>query len=161
MTQPAEVRRYQTRGRSTDTFGRVLISARDQHLIVDGPDAQTMGARKAMELQQHLNEEGLSVTSDPGVIANALVALATVDGSPHQQGLYLPGTASEAQLLLPCERQDLGQEEPTPARVADSLELHCPPSSGRTFLRCRHRDRGAVGPCDVGITMACRGPGGN
>jgi len=33
----AEVRRYQTRARSTDTFGRVLVSARDQHLIVDGP----------------------------------------------------------------------------------------------------------------------------
>src|SRR5919198_3864923 len=37
MTQPAEVRRYQTRARSTDTFGRVLVSARDQHIIVDGP----------------------------------------------------------------------------------------------------------------------------
>jgi uncharacterized OsmC-like protein len=37
MTQQAEVRRYKTAGRSTDTFGRVLISARDQHLIVDGP----------------------------------------------------------------------------------------------------------------------------
>jgi uncharacterized OsmC-like protein len=37
MTQPAEVRRYQTRARSTDTFGRVLVSARDQHHIVDGP----------------------------------------------------------------------------------------------------------------------------
>ncbi|MCA1646317.1 MAG: OsmC family protein [Chloroflexi bacterium] len=36
MTQ-AEVRRYQTRARSTDTFGRVLCSARDQHLIADGP----------------------------------------------------------------------------------------------------------------------------
>ena len=36
MTQP-EVRRYQTRARSTDTFGRVLVSAREQHLIVDGP----------------------------------------------------------------------------------------------------------------------------
>jgi uncharacterized OsmC-like protein len=28
---------YQTRAKSTDTFGRVLVSARDQHLIVDGP----------------------------------------------------------------------------------------------------------------------------
>jgi uncharacterized OsmC-like protein len=37
MSQPAEVRRYKTHGKSTDTFGRVLISARDQHLIVDGP----------------------------------------------------------------------------------------------------------------------------
>jgi uncharacterized OsmC-like protein len=37
MTQPAEVRRYKTRAQSTDTFGRVLVSARDQHLIVDGP----------------------------------------------------------------------------------------------------------------------------
>src|ERR1044071_983825 len=37
MTQQPEVRRYKTAGRSTDTFGRVLISARDQHLIVDGP----------------------------------------------------------------------------------------------------------------------------
>src|SRR5947209_16195578 len=37
MSQPAEVRRYQTRARSTDTFGRVLVSARDQHHIVDGP----------------------------------------------------------------------------------------------------------------------------
>src|ERR1700738_3799087 len=36
MTQPA-VRRYQTGARSTETFGRVLVSARDQHLIVDGP----------------------------------------------------------------------------------------------------------------------------
>jgi uncharacterized OsmC-like protein len=36
MTQ-AEVRRYQTQARSTETFGRVLVSARDQHLIVDGP----------------------------------------------------------------------------------------------------------------------------
>ena len=37
MTQAAETRRYQTRAKSTDTFGRVLVSARDQHLIVDGP----------------------------------------------------------------------------------------------------------------------------
>ncbi len=37
MTQSAEVRRYQTRARSTHTLGRVLVSARDQHLIVDGP----------------------------------------------------------------------------------------------------------------------------
>ncbi|HEV7666172.1 MAG TPA: OsmC family protein [Chloroflexota bacterium] len=36
MTQ-AEVRRYKTAARSTETFGRVLISARDQHLISDGP----------------------------------------------------------------------------------------------------------------------------
>src|SRR5947208_16996404 len=38
MTQ-AEVRHYHTNARSTDTFGRVLVSARDQHLIVDGPVA--------------------------------------------------------------------------------------------------------------------------
>ena len=37
MTQPTEVRRYQTRAQSTDTFGRVLCSARDQHLVADGP----------------------------------------------------------------------------------------------------------------------------
>lgn len=37
MTQPPAIRTYQTRARSTDTFGRVLCSARDQHLIVDGP----------------------------------------------------------------------------------------------------------------------------
>src|SRR5881409_4116858 len=36
MTQ-AEVRRYKTGARSTETFGRVLVSARDQHLVVDGP----------------------------------------------------------------------------------------------------------------------------
>lgn len=37
MTQPADRRHYQTRARSTETFGRVLVSARDQHHIVDGP----------------------------------------------------------------------------------------------------------------------------
>jgi uncharacterized OsmC-like protein len=37
MTQATDVRRYQTRAQSTDTFGRVLCSARDQHLVVDGP----------------------------------------------------------------------------------------------------------------------------
>jgi uncharacterized OsmC-like protein len=36
MTQ-AQVRTYQTAARSTETFGRVLVSARDQHLVVDGP----------------------------------------------------------------------------------------------------------------------------
>jgi uncharacterized OsmC-like protein len=36
-TQPAEVRQYHCQARSTDTFGRVLVGARDQHLIVDGP----------------------------------------------------------------------------------------------------------------------------
>ena len=39
MTQAPATRRYQTAARSTDTFGRVLVSARDQHLIVDGPAA--------------------------------------------------------------------------------------------------------------------------
>ena len=39
MTQPqtGESRRYATAAKSTDTFGRVLVSARDQHLVVDGP----------------------------------------------------------------------------------------------------------------------------
>jgi uncharacterized OsmC-like protein len=37
MTQASNVRRYQTRAQSTDTFGRVLCNARDQHLVVDGP----------------------------------------------------------------------------------------------------------------------------
>ena len=33
----APVRRYAVNARSSDTFGRVLVNARDQHLIVDGP----------------------------------------------------------------------------------------------------------------------------
>jgi uncharacterized OsmC-like protein len=33
----ADIRQYAARGRSTHTFGRVLCSARDQHLVVDGP----------------------------------------------------------------------------------------------------------------------------
>src|SRR5438034_104836 len=36
MTQSSQ-RIYKTLANSTDTFGRVLVSARDQHLIVDGP----------------------------------------------------------------------------------------------------------------------------
>jgi len=31
------VRRYDVGARSTDTFGRVLCSARDHHFVVDGP----------------------------------------------------------------------------------------------------------------------------
>src|SRR5262245_56698267 len=33
----APVRAYAVGARSTDTFGRVLVSTRDQHLIADGP----------------------------------------------------------------------------------------------------------------------------
>ena len=33
----SNVRRYAAQARSTDTFGRVLLSARTQHLVVDGP----------------------------------------------------------------------------------------------------------------------------
>ena len=32
-----ETRRYEVRARSTDTFGRVLWSCRDQHFVADGP----------------------------------------------------------------------------------------------------------------------------
>jgi uncharacterized OsmC-like protein len=31
------MRRYAARARSTDTFGRVLCSCREQHFVVDGP----------------------------------------------------------------------------------------------------------------------------
>lgn len=32
-----DVRQYTARAASTSTFGRVLVSCRDQHLVVDGP----------------------------------------------------------------------------------------------------------------------------
>src|SRR5438270_8691173 len=34
---PTDVRRYAAQARSTETFGRVLCSARDQHFVADGP----------------------------------------------------------------------------------------------------------------------------
>src|SRR5579872_7134937 len=38
MTAPAStLREYEVSARSTDVFGRVLLSARDHHFIVDGP----------------------------------------------------------------------------------------------------------------------------
>jgi organic hydroperoxide reductase OsmC/OhrA len=37
MARVAEARRYEVRGNSTDTFGRVLLSARNQHFVADGP----------------------------------------------------------------------------------------------------------------------------
>lgn len=33
----SDIRGYTVRARSTDTFGRVLCNARDQHFVVDGP----------------------------------------------------------------------------------------------------------------------------
>jgi uncharacterized OsmC-like protein len=33
----SDVREYRVEARSTETFGRVLCSARDQHFVVDGP----------------------------------------------------------------------------------------------------------------------------
>lgn len=36
MTQ-ADIREYAAQARSTDTFGRVLCSARNHHFVVDGP----------------------------------------------------------------------------------------------------------------------------
>lgn len=34
----AELRQYTVRAASTDTFGRVLCSARNHHIVVDGPE---------------------------------------------------------------------------------------------------------------------------
>jgi uncharacterized OsmC-like protein len=34
---PTDVRRYSAQARSTETFGRVLCSARTQHFVADGP----------------------------------------------------------------------------------------------------------------------------
>ena len=33
----SDVREYRIEARSTDTFGRVLCAARQQHFVVDGP----------------------------------------------------------------------------------------------------------------------------
>lgn len=35
---PPSVRRYDVRAETTATFGRVLLSARDHHVIIDGPE---------------------------------------------------------------------------------------------------------------------------
>lgn len=37
MTAPSSIREYQVRAESTATFGRVVMSAREHHLVVDGP----------------------------------------------------------------------------------------------------------------------------
>ena len=37
MTQTTTVRHYEAGARSTDTFGRVLCTAREHHFIADGP----------------------------------------------------------------------------------------------------------------------------
>ena len=37
MDEQGSLRRFSVQARSTDTFGRVLCAARDQHFVVDGP----------------------------------------------------------------------------------------------------------------------------
>jgi uncharacterized OsmC-like protein len=37
VVAPSDSHDYLVRSKSTDTFGRVLLNARDQHLVVDGP----------------------------------------------------------------------------------------------------------------------------
>lgn len=37
MAAQADVREYAARARSTDTFGRVLCTARTHHFVIDGP----------------------------------------------------------------------------------------------------------------------------
>ena len=37
MAAEGSIRQYAVEARSTDTFGRVLCSTRDQHFVVDGP----------------------------------------------------------------------------------------------------------------------------
>jgi len=37
VTGMPEIREYDVRATTTRTFGRVLVSCRDQHLVVDGP----------------------------------------------------------------------------------------------------------------------------
>lgn len=35
---PSDIRQYQARAASTDTFGRVLCSVRNHHFVIDGPE---------------------------------------------------------------------------------------------------------------------------
>jgi uncharacterized OsmC-like protein len=35
---PSDIRQYEARAASTDTFGRVLLSVRNHHFIIDGPE---------------------------------------------------------------------------------------------------------------------------
>lgn len=83
----AAIRRYEALARSTDTFGRVLCSCRDQHFVVDGPEwngcpheAVTPGelfmasvAACGVELVQVIaREEGVAVDSVGVAIAGEL-----------------------------------------------------------------------------------------
>ena len=34
----SDIRQYEARAVSTDTFGRVLCSARNHHFVIDGPE---------------------------------------------------------------------------------------------------------------------------
>ena len=43
----AEVRQYTVSGASTDTFGRVLCSARNHHVVVDGPEQNGCPERRS------------------------------------------------------------------------------------------------------------------
>jgi len=35
---PSDIRQYEAQATSTDTFGRVLCSARNHHFVIDGPE---------------------------------------------------------------------------------------------------------------------------
>ncbi|HKD44488.1 MAG TPA: OsmC family protein [Candidatus Angelobacter sp.] len=35
---PSDIRQYEARAASTDTFGRVLLNVRNHHFIIDGPE---------------------------------------------------------------------------------------------------------------------------
>jgi len=35
---PSDIRQYEARATSSDTFGRVLCSARNHHFVIDGPE---------------------------------------------------------------------------------------------------------------------------
>jgi uncharacterized OsmC-like protein len=82
-----DIREYSAQARSSDTFGRVLVDARDQHLVVDGPvqngcpgEAITPGemflagvASCAVELVQVIaREEGITV-GPVGVAINGTI----------------------------------------------------------------------------------------
>ena len=37
MTSPSPIRTYETHARTSPVFGRVLVSSRNHHLVIDGP----------------------------------------------------------------------------------------------------------------------------
>ena len=126
---PTDLRRYEARARTTDVFGRVLCSAREQHYVVDGPVQNGCPGEAVTPAELFLSAVAACSVELVQVIARELgaplaSAHAMIEGVVNRAAPVRPDLTLFNAVLLTIELRGVSAEQGTD--LVERFKRRCP-----------------------------------